>query len=215
MKQITAVIQASRGAGFESMTKGEALAAALTGTASIPGVSEAIEVEVAGDGRAALDCIRRQRPDLVIADVMMPVLDGFELLRSLRQLKQTPVIMLTARDRIEDRVRGLHDGADDYLVKPFSFLELLARLQDVGEIGLVHPGAADGAAGIADDGVEDLEAAPPRDRQMGALDFSEHRSLAAGTERGNRLHPAAILIAERQPEEQILNGDESGALEIR
>jgi len=66
--------------------------------------------------------------DVIVLDAMLPGMDGFELLRSLRLVKQTPVIMLTARDGIEDRVRGLHDGADDYLVKPFSFLELLARL---------------------------------------------------------------------------------------
>ncbi|HEY4065469.1 MAG TPA: heavy metal response regulator transcription factor [Burkholderiaceae bacterium] len=67
--------------------------------------------------------------DVIVLDAMLPGIDGFELLRALRLVKQTPVIMLTARDRIEDRVRGLQDGADDYLVKPFSFLELLARLQ--------------------------------------------------------------------------------------
>lgn len=67
--------------------------------------------------------------DVIVLDAMLPGIDGFTLLRALRQIKQTPVIMLTARDSIEDRVRGLHDGADDYLVKPFSFLELLARLQ--------------------------------------------------------------------------------------
>jgi two-component system copper resistance phosphate regulon response regulator CusR len=67
--------------------------------------------------------------DVIVLDAMLPGIDGFTLLRALRQVKQTPVIMLTARDSIEDRVRGLHDGADDYLVKPFSFLELLARLQ--------------------------------------------------------------------------------------
>ena len=67
--------------------------------------------------------------DVIVLDAMLPGIDGFTLLRTLRQVRQTPVIMLTARDSIEDRVRGLHDGADDYLVKPFSFLELLARLQ--------------------------------------------------------------------------------------
>jgi two-component system copper resistance phosphate regulon response regulator CusR len=67
--------------------------------------------------------------DVVVLDVMMPGLDGFGVLRALRAVKQTPVIMLTARDSIEDRVRGLGEGADDYLIKPFSFLELLARLQ--------------------------------------------------------------------------------------
>lgn len=67
--------------------------------------------------------------DVIVLDAMLPGIDGFEVLRAVRLAKQTPVIMLTARDRIEDRVRGLQAGADDYLVKPFSFLELLARLQ--------------------------------------------------------------------------------------
>lgn len=67
--------------------------------------------------------------DVIVLDAMLPGMDGFAVLRSLRTLRQTPVIMLTARDGVEDRIRGLHDGADDYLVKPFSFLELLARLQ--------------------------------------------------------------------------------------
>ncbi|MDB5860386.1 MAG: two component heavy metal response transcriptional regulator, winged helix family [Ramlibacter sp.] len=66
--------------------------------------------------------------DAIVLDAMLPGLDGFAVLGALRKVKQTPVIMLTARDRVEDRVRGLHAGADDYLVKPFSFLELLARL---------------------------------------------------------------------------------------
>jgi hypothetical protein len=66
---------------------------------------------------------------VIVLDVMLPGLDGFNVLRELRRSKQTPVIMLTARDRVEDRVHGLGQGADDYLVKPFSFLELVARLQ--------------------------------------------------------------------------------------
>lgn len=67
--------------------------------------------------------------DVIVLDAMLPGMDGFQVLRDLRQVRQTPVIMLTARDGLEDRIKGLHDGADDYLVKPFSFLELLARLQ--------------------------------------------------------------------------------------
>lgn len=67
--------------------------------------------------------------DVIVLDVMLPGQDGFSVLRGLRAVKQTPVIMLTARDRVEDRVKGLHEGADDYLVKPFSFSELLARIQ--------------------------------------------------------------------------------------
>ena len=73
--------------------------------------------------------------DVIVLDVMLPGQDGFSVLRGLRAVKQTPVIMLTARDRVEDRVKGLHEGADDYLVKPFSFLELLARLQALNRRG--------------------------------------------------------------------------------
>jgi two-component system copper resistance phosphate regulon response regulator CusR len=86
-------------------------------------------VDVAHDGIDGQHLALVHDYDVIVLDAMLPGLDGFALLRSLRAVKQTPVIMLTARDSIEDRVRGLHDGADDYLVKPFSFLELLARLQ--------------------------------------------------------------------------------------
>lgn len=67
--------------------------------------------------------------DAVVLDVMLPGMDRFEVLRRLRETHATPIIMLTARDQVDDRLRGLRGGADDYLVKPFSFLELLARLQ--------------------------------------------------------------------------------------
>jgi two-component system copper resistance phosphate regulon response regulator CusR len=67
--------------------------------------------------------------DVIVLDVMLPGVDGFTVLDALRTVRQTPVIMLTARDRVEDRVRGLQAGADDYLIKPFSFMELMARLQ--------------------------------------------------------------------------------------
>ncbi|MFH0130146.1 heavy metal response regulator transcription factor [Variovorax sp. VaC1] len=73
--------------------------------------------------------------DVIVLDVMLPGQDGFSVLRALRAVKQTPVIMLTARDRVEDRIKGLHEGADDYLIKPFSFLELLARLQALNRRG--------------------------------------------------------------------------------
>ena len=67
--------------------------------------------------------------DLVLLDVMLPGVDGFGVLRALRQHKETPILMLTARDQVEDRVKGLQHGADDYLVKPFAFSELLARVE--------------------------------------------------------------------------------------
>ena len=86
-------------------------------------------VDVANDGIDGQHLALQHDYDVIVLDVMLPGRDGFSVLRALREVKQTPVLMLTARDRVEDRIKGLHDGADDYLVKPFSFLELLARLQ--------------------------------------------------------------------------------------
>ncbi|WMJ69375.1 heavy metal response regulator transcription factor [Stenotrophomonas sp. 24(2023)] len=86
-------------------------------------------VDLAADGISGLHLARELDYDVIVLDVMLPGMDGFSVLRELRRSKQTPVIMLTARDRVDDRVHGLGQGADDYLVKPFSFIELLARLQ--------------------------------------------------------------------------------------
>jgi two-component system OmpR family response regulator len=89
-------------------------------------------VTTAENGRVALDMIPKERPDLVLLDVMMPDLDGFEVCRRLRQDgNRTPVLFLTARDSTEDKVRGLTLGGDDYLQKPFSLDELVARAEAV------------------------------------------------------------------------------------
>jgi len=95
-------------------------------------------VSVAGDGIDGQHLALHHDFDVIILDVMLPGLDGFALLKSLRALKSTPVLMLTARDSMEDRVRGLQDGADDYLVKPFSFMELLARVQALNRRGRIQ-----------------------------------------------------------------------------
>ncbi len=87
------------------------------------------EVETAGDGNTGLEAARRQHPDLLILDVMLPGIDGFEVCRILRQEMSTPVLMLTARDDEIDRVVGLEVGADDYMTKPFSMRELMARVK--------------------------------------------------------------------------------------
>jgi len=89
------------------------------------------EVIVAHDGQEALEKARRQRPDLVILDLMLPKLDGLEVCRALRREGDLPIIMLTAKDEEVDRVVGLELGADDYVVKPFSVRELLARVKTV------------------------------------------------------------------------------------
>lgn len=92
-------------------------------------------VDLAHDGIEGLHLATQHDYDVIVLDIMLPGLDGFTVLRRLRATKQTPVIMLTARDGVEDRVKGLHEGADDYLIKPFSFLELLARLQALARRG--------------------------------------------------------------------------------
>ncbi len=90
---------------------------------------EGYTVEIASDGRQALDMAREQPPDLVVLDLMLPGIDGLEVARRLRSASDVPIIMLTARDAIPDRVAGLEAGADDYLIKPFAFEELLARIR--------------------------------------------------------------------------------------
>ena len=94
--------------------------------------SEGYRVETHGDGVRALDAASEGVHDLILLDVMLPKLDGFGVLRELRRTQPTlPVIMVTARGAEEDRVRGLADGADDYVIKPFSARELLARVEAV------------------------------------------------------------------------------------
>lgn len=90
---------------------------------------EGYAVDTAGDGEDGLFKAQEIDYDAIILDAMLPKLDGWELLRRLRAKKATPVLLLTARDRSADRVRGLDAGADDYLVKPFDLLELLARVR--------------------------------------------------------------------------------------
>ncbi len=90
---------------------------------------EGFAVDVAGDGELGLDYARNNRYDVLVLDLMLPKLDGMSLLAQLREKPDRPhVLVLTARDRLEDRVHGLNEGADDYLVKPFAFDELLARI---------------------------------------------------------------------------------------
>ena len=91
---------------------------------------EGFEVSTAADGEEALAVFEKVQPDLILLDIMLPKMNGFEVLRSLRsQNINTPIILLTARDDVSDKVKGLDYGADDYLTKPFSKDELLARIR--------------------------------------------------------------------------------------
>jgi DNA-binding response OmpR family regulator len=90
---------------------------------------EGFEVATAADGQAALELVRRFDPEVIILDIMMPKIDGLALLPMLREISHVPILMLTAKGALEDKVRSLGAGADDYMVKPFVFEELIARLQ--------------------------------------------------------------------------------------
>ncbi len=90
---------------------------------------EGFTIDIAADGQAGLDLARENPPDLVVLDLMLPGIDGLEVARRLRAASEVPIIILTARDAVPDRVAGLESGADDYLVKPFAFEELLARVR--------------------------------------------------------------------------------------
>lgn len=88
-------------------------------------------VVVASDGQAALDTLETQSPDLVVLDLMLPKVDGWEITRRIREVSEVPIIMLTARREELDRILGLEMGADDYVVKPFSPRELVSRVRAV------------------------------------------------------------------------------------
>jgi two-component system OmpR family response regulator len=110
---------------------------------------ELYAVDTAADGEDGLLKARETDYDCIVLDGMLPGIDGWELLRRLRQEKTTPVLMLTARDAVPDRIRGLDAGADDYLTKPFDFEELLARLR-----ALIRRSSGLGSNVLEIDGIE-------------------------------------------------------------
>ncbi len=91
--------------------------------------SQGYQLFFSHDGSEALDVLKKENPDLVLLDVMLPVINGWEVCRLIRQKSQVPIIFLTARDMVEDKVQGFELGADDYLVKPFEPRELVARVK--------------------------------------------------------------------------------------
>ena len=92
---------------------------------------EDMACHVAGDGLAGLEKFQQVQPDLVLLDIMLPIMDGWSVLKKIREGDRTPVIMLTAKGETEDKVSGLEQGADDYIVKPFEMKELIARINAV------------------------------------------------------------------------------------
>ncbi|MDO8299315.1 heavy metal response regulator transcription factor [Lacisediminimonas sp.] len=110
-----------------------------TGNYLVKGLREAgFVADLAANGEDGLHLALEHQYDLVVLDVMLPLLDGWTVLRRLRERKNVPVLFLTARDEVNDRVKGLELGADDYLVKPFAFAELLARIRTLLRRGAVR-----------------------------------------------------------------------------
>jgi DNA-binding response OmpR family regulator len=136
-------------------------------------VRQGYQVQTARDGVAALDLARREKPDVIILDVMLPGLDGFEVCRILRREMTVPILMLTARDDEIDKVVGLEVGADDYMTKPFSMRELLARVKALlRRVRLIREQMAASAAAV-----------PPSDRLTFGnliLDLTRREALVNG-----------------------------------
>jgi two-component system KDP operon response regulator KdpE len=112
--------------------------------------SQGFRVIVANDGEEALRLSEQQRPDIVVLDIVMPEMSGLEVMRRLRERTSIPIILLTAKDHDEDKVRGLELGADDYLVKPFNPEELSARVRAVLRRGLRPTGNAENIVRVRD-----------------------------------------------------------------
>ena len=92
-------------------------------------VKEGFDVRIAGDGGKAIEEFQKQVPDLILLDIMLPVMDGWSVCAKIREISKVPIIMLTAKGEVFDRIQGLEMGADDYVVKPFNPLELTARVK--------------------------------------------------------------------------------------
>ncbi|WLW57804.1 response regulator transcription factor [Streptomyces sp. YU58] len=149
-------------------------------------LAEGHTATVVHDGQAALDAARRRRPDLVVLDLMLPVIDGFEVCRALRRDDDLPVLMLTARTAEDDVLRGLELGADDYMTKPYSPRELMARIRTV----LRRSGRADRpddpvvrAGGIAVDPVRHEVVCEGRPVECTPAEFEILLAMAAEPER--------------------------------
>lgn len=155
-------------------------------------------VQVAADGRAGLRALFEHSPGLVILDVMLPEMDGWEVLGRIREMTDVPVLMLTARDTQAERVRGLRAGADDYVVKPFGQQELLARVE-----ALLR--RATGARVAPPDG---RAAARTYSDDLLSIDFVEHRVRVRGNEIALTPLEFRLLTAFVQRPNQLLTHEE-------
>jgi phosphate regulon transcriptional regulator PhoB len=160
----------------------------------------------AEDGEGALQLARERCPDLIILDLMLPGMDGFDVCRALRQEGRIPIIMLTALDEEIDRVLGLELGADDYVVKPFSIRELMARVKSVLRRSRPSPSPPEtnlGVAGLILDADRHLVAYQGQEIQLSPLEFALLETLMR--------HPG-IVLTRHQLLDQVWNYDYHGDL---
>ena len=135
--------------------------------------SQGFRVIVAGDGEEALRLAEQQRPDIVVLDIVMPDMSGLEVMRRLRERTSIPIILLTAKDHDEDKVRGLELGADDYLVKPFNPEELSARVRAVLRRGFRPSTGAENVVRIANVEIDLNRRLVKRDSEIVSLTRTE------------------------------------------
>ena len=141
---------------------------------------EGFRVITAGDGRSAVEAARERQPSLIVLDVMLPELDGVEVTRILRRGSEVPVLMLSARGAVDDRVFGIGEGADDYLPKPFSPAELVVRIKALLRRAQARPrGAERGVLQHADLEIDLDRHEVRRGESTVALSLAEFRLLAA------------------------------------
>jgi two-component system response regulator MtrA len=145
-----------------------------------------------GDGRDALLRFRQGRFDLVVLDVMLPTLDGFEVCREIRRESQTPIVMLTARSELHDVVVGLELGADDYVTKPFELPELVARIKSV--LRRSKAGPVDGAISIDDLEIDPAAFSVRRRGEDVALTATEFRLLLELARRPKQVFTRELLL---------------------
>ncbi len=168
--------------------------------------SDGYSVDSCFDGAEAIDILEYTDYDAVILDIMMPKADGFEVLRSLREAgKNTPVLFLTARDAVSDRVKGLDSGANDYLVKPFSFDELAARLRAMTRTSF---GIASNILSIADLTMDCASHTVKRDEKIITLSTKEYQLLEY------LMHSQGIVLSRERIEDHIWNYDYEGGTNV-
>ena len=158
------------------------------------------------DGQEAIDVLAYTDYDAVILDIMMPKADGFAVLRAIRDAgKTTPVLFLTARDAVSDRVKGLDSGANDYLIKPFSFVELLARIRAMTRTSF---GAADNLLTVADITLDTKTQVVRRAGREVTLSAKEYALLEY------LMHNQGIILSREKIENHIWNLDYEGGTNV-